>query len=134
MLLEELIRCFKSEAAKRICSECLSSSTSNENSFCDNITRSCPRLENLLKNNGIKVIHLNVRGLAHNFGKLDEIFTSFQNIAIFGVTETHMNKDLNSNVKIRRFNYIDKPRTNGAGSEVGDYSSERIEFITTIRP
>ena len=34
-----------------------------------------------------------------------------------------------SNVKIRGFNYIDKPRTNGAGGGVGVYISERIQFI-----
>ena len=79
----------------------------------------------LQKTKGLKVLHLNV----HNFVKLDEIFTSFQNIDIFGGTETHINEDISSNVKIRGFKYIDKPRTNGAGGGVGVYISERIQFI-----
>ena len=47
-------------------------------------------MENLSRCKGMKLLHLNVRGLWSNFAHISEILSSHKFIDIFGFTETHI--------------------------------------------
>ena len=120
-------RCFKSVGSEKVCFICLSNVAEKEPD--QHVERNCPELKTLLKSNGLKVLHLNIRGLLNNLPKLEEIFSSFKNIDIFGVTETHLNDDDSvSIVYIPGYTFVNKPRVKGRGGGVGVYISNRIPY------
>ena len=86
----------------------------------------CPELEDIKKTKGLRVVHMNVRGLELNFSKLCEYFNHFENIDIFGVTETHLNENSLSNISVQGFTFLNKRRNNGRGGGVGVYISEEL--------
>ena len=122
------IRCFKSVNSEKVCFDCLPENIGCD-AFIQHLNRICPELENLTKIKGLKVLHMNIRGLVTNFTKFYEIFESFRNIDIFGVTETHLQKDVVHNIKIPGYVYINKPWVKGIGGGVGVYILEEIAIV-----
>ena len=70
---------------------------------------------------GLKLFHQNINGLAKKIGDIKLLFQETKhNIDIFGVTETHLHKDIrDEEVKIEGYTFVRNDRKNGSGGGVG---------------
>ncbi|CAB4046261.1 Hypothetical predicted protein, partial [Paramuricea clavata] len=75
------------------------------------------KLNDFLKNKGVKIFHQNVNGLVTKIEKLRLMLQeTSKRIHIFGITESHLNKNIqDSEVAISGYNFIRKDRKNGCG-------------------
>ena len=97
--------------------------------FCIPDTTNAKLVEDFFKTKGLKLLHLNVRGLLSNFTNLQKFIHDNKSIDIFAVTETHIND--NSEEKlfiITNYSFIAKSRSTGKGGGVGIYVKNNLEF------
>ena len=82
----------------------------------------------LLSKKGLKILHLNIRGLLGKKPRICHILDAFQNIRIFSVSETHLSTDDEAQAQIDGFTFIGKSRASAQGGGVGAYISSSVPF------
>lgn len=91
-----------------------------------------PELKNLLSKRGIKIFHLNVRGLLNNIDQIGILLHDFKDIDILTLSEIHITKDsYNDNpdlYHIPGYSFIYRARKKGKCGGVAMYISDRVKW------
>jgi len=88
--------------------------------------RSYPELEKLTKLKGLKLFHHNKRGLWTNFHYITELLSSFQNIDILTLSETHTTSDDPGVLfHVEGYTFIKRDRLKGKRGGVALYLSNK---------
>ena len=83
---------------------------------------------NITKHKGIKVFHLNVRGLWNNLAHITYILSSHRNIDIFSTAETHITDEPGELYNVGGYHFVHKNRKHGKGGGVAFYINERLDW------
>ena len=87
-------------------------------------------LNDFFKSSGLKVLHLNVRGLLSNLHSIEHLLYTYKQTDIFACTETHIGQtsDNESLYKIQGYDFVARNRHNGSGGGVGVYVKTGLEW------
>ena len=110
---------------KFYCPSCVPTEDESANS---NMNNTCifEKLNDFLRNKGLKIFHQNVNGLVSKIEKLRLMLQEAnKNIQIYGITESHLHKNIQDpEVAISGYSFIRKDRAKGFGGGVGCYIRE----------
>ena len=81
-------QCFKGCLQEKLCTAC-SVHLPQENDDKNTSSRNIPELKLITDSKGLKVCHINIRGLLNNFYKLEEIIANFK-LDMLLISETHL--------------------------------------------
>ena len=119
------LKCFKGLSNETSCHRC--SEVDANIDLIHNVEM--PELKRLMETPGLKVCHLNIRGLVNNIHKLSAILSEYK-VDIFGLTETHLTDNIySSEVEIPGYDFVKRDRLNGPGGGVAVYISKETRFI-----
>ena len=68
--------------------------------------------DRILTKKGLKLCHLNVRGLWINLANITQILTDFKKIDILSLGETHIRDEPGEMFKMDGFTFLSRPRSN----------------------
>lgn len=89
--------------------------------------RSNPDLERITSLKGLRLFHHNVRGLWNNINNITELCSSFKNIDVLTLSETHTNiTEPEELFKLNNYSFVRRDRTKGIGGGVAAYISNKF--------
>ena len=77
--------------------------------------------DRILRCKGLKLFHLNIRGLWTNLSNISQIFSDNKNIDILSLGETHIADEPGEMYTIDGYTFVNRPRKNGKGGGVACY-------------
>ena len=85
--------------------------------------------DRILRCKGLKLFHLNIRGLWTNLSNISQIFSDNKNIDILSLGETHIADEPGEMYTIDGYTFVNRPRKNGKGGGVACYVHDNINWI-----